>query len=158
MRLCDSCHLVECRLRPGGGAARLHADGKHHKLIGGCPVEILSVISHSDHRVEQPELLRIDAKDQGFKAEHVTFTDFLQLVHVCFDNKGGDAKAVDKFFTEIEVLQEGICRVLEREHVVRDIHVPVVVDPGGLNRFLMEGQGGAAVLVWCFWHVLSQKL
>ena len=79
--------------------------------------------------MEQDQALLVAGQELGRHLQCVPLERLLAVGDVKFGHEHRAAALPAIFFTQAEAVEHGVGGVVERQHVVGDVHVAVVVDP-----------------------------
>ena len=92
--------------------------------------------------VEIVNPLAVEAKQLGGDADRITRHQLALVVDMGFHHEGGTALAFLIIPPQAQILHERIGGVIERQHVIGDVHVAVVVNPLRQRHARVQAQGG----------------
>jgi hypothetical protein len=84
------------------------------------------------------EALVVEIEELEGHPKGLALAKLLQVDEVVLEREHRSLLAVHKVFPESDLAQEVVGRPIEGEVVVSDVHVAVVVDPGGLDPARIE--------------------
>ena len=118
------------------GTAGFKADMDEQQLICGGKIPLVRVL----HKMDDIDPLRSPGEQSRRESEPVAELDLALKSEMRFGGEDRMAGALFVVLRNVDVPAEGCRCVLERQQIVTDIHVPVVIDPVRLDAFFMHAE------------------